>query len=77
MIRIVTCIDFDTDDPREAYRQWRQLWNAVDALPAAKGIEAESTEEWFDDDGEPLDEGFIAAIRMDQLEAEGAEEATP
>jgi hypothetical protein len=58
MIRIIVAIDVDTDDPTEAYR-------VVDAvLDKDLGIEWESTDEWYGDDGEPMDEDEISAIRM-------------
>lgn len=54
-IRIVTCLDFDTDDPRIAYAHLRYL---------LANAEYETSDEWFDSAGEQMPVEEIQAIRI-------------
>lgn len=63
-VRIVCCIDVDTDDPIEAYKQVHHVLNPL----ASKGIEWETTDEWFDSEGEPIDKDTVMALRSTALE---------
>lgn len=57
VIRIVTRIDFETNDPAEAYRKLRELFRVADPK-----VSYETTDDWFDDNGEPLSEEQISDI---------------
>jgi len=73
MIRIVTCIDFDTDDPAIAYAMWRKLTADIishyDNQYLLEGFE--STDEWFNASGQILDVEFVQSTRMQQFKIEG------
>jgi len=58
--RIVICIDSDYDDPKEAYKH---IYDSFARLndPA---LAWESTDEWYDSDGDPIDEGTAQETRM-------------
>jgi hypothetical protein len=55
--RIVVCIDLDTDQLDEAYRQ------VYDTM-GRTGLDWESSDEWFYDDGGEIPEFIISAARM-------------
>jgi len=64
MVRIVVCLDCDTDDPAEAYAIVRRILNRD------IGIEWESSDEWYDSEGEAISEKEISRIRLQVLENE-------
>lgn len=59
MIRICVCIDVDTDNLKGAYKA---VHDALCELP--EGMEWESTDEWYDDAGERIDEDALSAARL-------------
>lgn len=62
--RIVVSIDLPTDDPEEAYRQlYRFLATAEEHQ-----IQWESTDEWFDNDGNYVCVDRISEIRLKIIE---------
>lgn len=61
-IRIVACIDLDTDDPQEAYAM---LDAAMMQAEGSGALEWESSDEWYGPDGEPMDEEEISRVRME------------
>ena len=56
-IRLVICVDIETDDVMEAYRQVRQAM-------FTSCLDWESSDEWFDSDGELGDPEVLQAARM-------------
>ncbi len=68
-IRIVVCIDvLDEDDAAQAYSKLHSLLTPL----AASGLGWESTDEWFDIDGEPFSEEVCRAARNKVFRAIGA-----
>lgn len=63
-VRIVVCLDVNLDDAREAYKLLHDVLNPL----AESGIEWETTDEWFDSEGEPIDEDAVMALRSTALE---------
>jgi len=57
MTRLIICIDLDTDNVEEAYNEVR---NAMDKSP----LEWESSDEWYDVDGEEGDPEELQHARM-------------
>ena len=55
--RIVVCIDLDTDQLDDAYRQ---VYMAMSRTP----LDWESSDEWFYDDGGEIPEFIVSAARM-------------
>lgn len=60
--RIVVCIDLDTDQLDEAYRQ---VYNTM----GRTGLDWESSDEWFYDDGGEIPEFIVSAARLKVLDA--------
>jgi hypothetical protein len=71
MIRIVTCLDFETDDPYEAYTLLRE---AMKSVYAQFEIDYETTDEWYDADGEPIDLLLVENVRNTTLGIEYAKQ---
>lgn len=62
-VRICVAIDFITDDPVEAYRSLYEVLKGVENITNL--VEGwETTDEWFDKYGEPLNETQIGDVRM-------------
>lgn len=62
-IRIVVCLDIEAATPTEAYKKlYQQMPKLHDA-----GIDWESTDEWYDEDGEALSPEQITEIRQNVL----------
>ena len=57
--RIVVCIDVDTESPEKAYER---VYDFLAGLP--KDMEWESSDEWFDSEGNPIDEDRVQGHRM-------------
>ena len=57
--RIVVCLDIEASSPEEAYAK---LYKNMPRI-AAEGIDWESTDEWYDDNGAPLSEEQVFAAR--------------
>lgn len=55
--RIVICVDLESADPVEAYRE---LFN----LMAKSGLDWESSDEWYADDGESIHQDDQQEVRM-------------
>ena len=67
-IRICVCIDVGTGDPTEAYRFVKKLMDqAVYTDNVARFDGWESSDEWYGEDGEPIDESVIQEARMKVL----------
>ena len=63
--RIVICCDVDADTATEAYEKLYRALLPLDGFDT--GIQWESTDEWFDADGEPMTEDEISAIRLEVI----------
>ena len=57
MIRLVICIDVETDNPTEAYRTVSQALKTT-------GLDWESSDEWYDSDGTTGDTETLQTARM-------------
>ena len=58
-VRICICLDFDTDEPAEAYGSLTRFMNGINWESATLGGMQEgweSTDEWYGKDGVPLTE---------------------
>jgi hypothetical protein len=62
-VRIIVALDVEAKTPEEAYKK---LYAAMPLLHS-RGIDWESTDEWYDVDGEPLDVETISAARLRTL----------
>jgi hypothetical protein len=63
-IRIVVCIDVEADTPAEAYATLHTMFAHVAADPVLGSmVDWESTDEWFDADGNPMTEAEQDAAR--------------
>lgn len=63
MIRIVICLDVETDSPSEAYEHvYKHMQRIKVEHPE---IDWESTDDWFGPDGAQLSKEDIAKIRLD------------
>ncbi len=59
--RIVVCIDTELDDTLE--QAYEHVYRAMDSIVSDQLI-WESSDEWFDTDGELIPEAIISATRM-------------
>lgn len=66
-IRIVVCLDVDTDSIEEAYRSVCKELNDVGTYTKSR-VDWESSDEWYGPYGEPVDVDTISTIRLKVLE---------
>lgn len=59
--RIVVCVDIDADDLTDAYRQ---LFKGMAGLCGITGFDWESSDEWYAEDGQRIEEDALTAVRM-------------
>ena len=75
-IRIVVCLDFDTDSAAHAYEVLHRIMPSnLKTWPEFEGWE--SSEEWFGADGEPMTEDEISKCRMSYFEKQAIRAAGP
>ena len=63
--RFVICVDVEADGLKEAYRS---LYKHMGLLP--EDMEWESTDEWYDEDGEQGDPDVLQDVRMTVFDEE-------